>query len=108
MKPGRIHKSGVSSCQLVEQMMQERHIIALEVLHGATHPGKAFAESQIVSRIVFGRFALRPVPSATILDVHNVDRMFAYDRSTGLNAQIVDATEALLEHLWCHDCRAHG
>ena len=108
MKPCRIHKSDFVFRKVIEKMMQERDIVALEVLHGPTHPGKAFTEPQVVSWIVFGWFPMRPVPSSTVLDIHYVYRMFPYHRSTGLNAQIIHATEALLEHLRCHDRRAHG
>ena len=40
-----------------QQVVQERHIIALRVTHCAAHAGETLAETQIIGWIVFGRLA---------------------------------------------------
>ena len=59
--------------------MNERGIVALQVVHRGAHAGVAFAEPQVIGRIVFGGLALRPVPAAGILQIDDVDRRAADD-----------------------------
>ena len=90
------------------QMVDHCQIVALHVPHEAAHAGIALAEAEIVGRAGLGRLARRPVPAAAVLEVNDVDRMAGDDRSCGLKAEIVHATQALLEDLRAHDRRAHG
>ena len=83
--------------------MQESDVIALHVVHVAAHARKTLAEPKVICGIVFGRFALRPVPPAAILYVHYVDGVIVHDGAAGLNAKIVHAAQALLKDLWRHN-----
>src|SRR5882724_6662376 len=86
-----------------EQVVQKNDVVALEVFHGATDTGEAFAEAQVVGGAVFGRFAGGPVPVAAVLNVHDVDGVVVDDGSAGLQTDVVDATDAFFEHLRGHD-----
>ena len=69
----------------------------------AAHPGKAFAETKIIGRTAFRRFALRPVPVSAILDVDDINRMVLHDSSSGLKPEIIDEAEAFFKNLRRHD-----
>src|ERR1017187_3071137 len=94
--------------QFPQEVMDEGHIVALQIGHAAAHPGVALAEAQIVGRIVLGRFALGPVPLAAVLQIHHIDGVAPDNRASGLQAQIVDAAQALFKDLGTHDGRADG
>ena len=91
---------------LIAQVLKERDVIALEVMHHAPHPREAFAKPQIISGIVLWGFTLRPIPIAAVLDIDNVNRVVVDDAVFILKAQVVHATDALLEHLRSHYRRA--
>ena len=59
--------------QRFPQMGEKHHVVTLRVVHRAAHAGETFAEAEIVGRIVLGRFAVRPVPVAAVLNIHNVN-----------------------------------
>ena len=88
------------------KMMEERQVVALHVVQRAAHPGKALAEPQVIGGVRLGRLALRPVPAAAVLKVDDVERMAADDVAAGLQPQVVDAAQGLLEDLRPHDGRA--
>src|SRR5882672_2215104 len=94
--------------QPVQKVMQEGRVIALQVAHDSAHPGEAFAEPQIISRIVLGRLASRPIPISSILDIHDVNRVVFDDVAPLLKPKIVHATDALLKDLWSHNGRTDG
>src|ERR1041385_3705868 len=87
----------------MEEMLDEDHVVALEIVHCAAHAGKAFAEAKVVSGVVLGRLAFGPVPVSAVLNVHDINFMVVNDGPVSLEAQIVDATDALLENLRGHD-----
>ena len=91
----------------MEQVMGESDIVALEIMHRAAHAGETFAEAEVVGGIIFRRFALRPIPVSTILNVDNVKIMIVNDGPAILQAQIVYATDALFENLRGHDRRTN-
>ena len=51
------------------EILNEGQVIALEVLHAATHAGETFAEAEVVSGIRFWRFAGGPIPIAAVLEI---------------------------------------
>ena len=87
--------------------MDEGDVVALRVVHRAAHAGKTFAEAQIVGGIVLGRFALRPVPVAAVLQIHDENGVVADNHAPFLESQVVHATDALFENLRSHDRRAN-
>ena len=56
-------------------MVDEGGIISLQIMHATSHAGVAFAKSQVIGRICFRRFALRPVPATSILQIDHIDGM---------------------------------
>ena len=90
------------------EVVDERGVVALDVVHLAPHPGVALAEPQVVGRVGLGRLALRPVPAAAVLEVDDVDGVAGDDRPAVLEPEVVHAAQALLEHLRPHDRRADG
>lgn len=88
------------------EMPDELQVIHAGVAHGATHARKTFAEAQIIGRIGLGRLALGPIPVAPVLQVHHLDGERMDRRTTGLQAEVVDAAQTLLKNLWRHDGRA--
>src|SRR5262245_3718859 len=99
-------ESGVSQCE--QQIVQERYIVALRVRHRAAHAREAFAETQVVSGIVFRRLALGPIPLSAVLDIHDEQTVVADDLAFGLQSQVVYAAEAFFEDLRRHDRRTDG
>ena len=87
-------------------MVEERQVVALHVVQGAAHPGKALAEPEVIGRVRLGRLALRPVPAAAVLEVDHVNRMAADDVAALLEPEVIDAAQGLLEDLRAHDGRA--
>ncbi len=83
--------------------MREVDVVALVIMHSAVHAVVAFAKTQVIGGVVFGGFALGPVPVATILDIHHVEGMAADDFAIGLQAKIVYAGNALCKNLRSHD-----
>ena len=83
--------------------MQKRHVIAAKIFHFAPHAGKTFAEAQIVSRVVLGRFTLAPVPIAAILQINDANVVAVNDVAVGLQSQIVHAAQTLFKNLRAHD-----
>ena len=59
--------------------MHERSVVALGVVHGTAHAGVALTESEVVCRVVLGGLAVGPVPTATVLDVHDINRVSGDD-----------------------------
>jgi hypothetical protein len=84
------------------------HVVGFEIIHGATHARKTFAEAKVVSWVGLGRFALRPIPIAAVLNVHDVDGVVADDVAPTLQPQVVHTTQTFLKHLWRHNRRADG
>lgn len=66
--------------------MQERHVIALDVMHGAAHPRVAL-ENRRYWVALLGRLALGPVPAAAVLQVHDVQMVAAHDGAAGLETR---------------------
>src|SRR5258705_5944962 len=92
----------------MKQSVDEDNVVALQIMHHAAHAGEAFAEAQVVGRIILWRFAFRPVPVAAVLNIDDVDIVLAHDWPPGLKSQIIHATDALLENLRRHDCGPNG
>ena len=88
------------------QIVNERRVVALQIVHAAPHARVAFAKAQVIGGVCFGRFAGGPVPAAAVLEVDDEDRVVLQNLPSALQPQIVHATDALLEHLWAHDRRA--
>src|SRR5689334_20176687 len=86
--------------------MQKAHVVALHVAHRATHAREALAKAEVIRGIVFRRLALRPIPIAAILQIHDVETVLLHRFPPGLQAQIIHTTETLLEYLRRHDGRA--
>lgn len=84
-------------------MMQEGGVVTLGVVHGAAHAGVAFAEAEVVSRVVGGRLALAPVPVAAVLDVDDINRVAVHHFAILLQAEVVDAGDAFFKNLRAHD-----
>src|SRR4051812_27274968 len=57
-------KSGFSGRQRMVQLMHERDVIRLHIVHGAAHARVAFAEAQVIGGVGLRRLAVRPVPAA--------------------------------------------
>src|ERR1051325_9522295 len=92
----------------MKEVMQEKNGVALDVLHRAAHAGVALAKAKVVGRVVLGRLAPGPVPATAVLEVDDVDGVVADNRAARLETQVIDATQALFEHLRSHDGRADG
>src|ERR1043166_3979596 len=97
-----------SRLQGVQKVMGKNNVVALQVVHGSSHAGKAFAEAQVIGRVVLGRLTLGPVPMAAVLQIHDVNLLSTHDGAAVLQPQIVHATDALLKALRSHDRRADG
>ena len=92
--------------QFFQKTMKEGGVVALGVMHGTAHAGVAFAEAQVVGRVVLGGLALGPVPAATVLDVDYINGVASDDGPAVLQAKVVDAREAFFKHLRAHDSAA--
>src|SRR5690349_17170408 len=88
--------------------MHKSEVVLLRVTHRAAHAGKAFAKAQIIRGRRFRRLALRPVPTAPVLKIHDEDGVAGDWRPLLLQANIVNAAHTLLEHLRRHDRGANG
>ena len=59
----------------MKQMVDETYVVTAHVLHGSAHAGVTLAEAQVVGGVVLGGFSLGPIPTSTILQVHDVNLM---------------------------------
>ena len=105
---GRRGLRAVRGMELAGQALDEAGIVALEVVHRAAHAGVAFAEAQIVGRVIFRRFAGGPIPVAAILEIDDINGVSMDGAAPGLEAQIIDAAQTFLEDLRAHDGGADG
>lgn len=83
--------------------MNKRSIVALQVLHGASHARETLAKPQVIGWIRLRWLPNSPIPVATVLQVNNADVMVPHRGTSRLKPKIMDATEALLEDLGRHD-----
>src|SRR5579872_495790 len=77
------------------QIMDKRSIIALGIVHCSTHARVALAEAQVIGGIRFRRLARSPIPAASILQIHNVNRVILHHLAASLKTQVIHATDAL-------------
>ena len=75
--------------EFARQLVDECHVIALDIAHDAPHPRVAFADTQVIRRIGLGRFALGPVPVPTVLQIDDIHAMIVKDTPPRLDAEIV-------------------
>src|SRR3954470_8891178 len=92
----------------MEKIVDEGGVVTLDVMHGAAHARKAFAESQIISGICFRCLAFGPIPISAILQINDENGVTRHDGTATLDAEIVHATNRLLENLRTHDRRTDG
>lgn len=77
---------GLGGLKLVIQVLYERQIVALQIIHVPAHAGEALTEPEIVGGIGLGGFSLCPVPVAPVLEIHHMDVMTADGRALVLEA----------------------
>ena len=71
--------------------MNISHVIALEIMHRASHAGITLAKAKVIRRVVLRRLTARPIPLAAVLDIDHVNRMPGNDGLALLQTQIVYA-----------------
>ena len=69
--------NGRDVLQSLEQGEEEVPVVCAYVAHGSAHAREGLAVAQVIVGIVFGRFALRPVPMR-LVKVHDRHIMFVY------------------------------
>src|SRR4051812_8642618 len=91
----------------LKEIVGEKDVVALEIMHHAAHPGKALTKPEVVSRVVLRRLSFRPIPISAILQIDDIDLVIPDDFPASLQAQIVNAAKALFKDLRRHNSGAH-